>query len=137
MGWDASFSVTVDGQPLHVADWNYTHNCNGMANDVLGDEELRAGALRWWGKQNRPDVAARVASGEMRGSWWECLHGLSGKDGATLLKQIVDAFWADRTRFRAMNPENGWGDFDSFCDVLEEMRAASEKFPSGTWRTSG
>jgi hypothetical protein len=39
--------------------WNYTHNCNGMANAIVPADELRAGALRWWGRRGRADVVER------------------------------------------------------------------------------
>ena len=53
------------------------------------------------------------------------------------LRQVLDAFNTDPRRFRAMNPDNGWGDFDSLSDVLIEMHQASRACPTGQWTVSG
>ena len=110
MSWDVAVHADVDGNPVYLADWNYTHNCNGMANEVLG--------------QDGP-------------SWYRRLDGLEGAAAAALLHQILFGLNANPQHFRAMNPDNGWGDFDSFRARLEEMAAVAEKFPSSQWSASG
>lgn len=89
--------------------WNYTHNCNRMANEVIAPQEV---------------------------SWWKLLDGMDGPDGAALLSRIVDGLRADPEHFRAMNPENGWGNYDSFVALLDEMRRAVPEWPC-SWEVHG
>jgi len=58
--------------------------------------------------------------------WWDSLDGLSGAEGSALLGKIITGLESDPERFRAMNPENGWGDYDSLLGVLREMKRASD-----------
>lgn len=117
MSWDATLETTetrtcphCDGvleQSVHeVGSWNCTHNINPMIRSA-GD----------------PD-------------WWKSLDGLSGTEGKALLERIIMGLEAEPGRFRAMNPENGWGDYDSLLTVLREMRDAVPPEPS-TWRMWG
>lgn len=104
-------------------DWNYTHNCNGMANAVLYDD------------YEQESVFAEVFQPK-RESWWKSLEGKSGQEGALFLDKIIKGLEAEPERFRAMNPDNGWGDYDSFTAKLKEMRDAVTEEPS-KWSTHG
>lgn len=106
-----------------LKEWNYTHNCNGMANAVLDAD------------YEQVPVFTEVF-GKGRTSWWKRLDGLAGPDGAALLDHIIKGLEAEPDRFRAMNPENGWGDYDSFVKVLIDMRDSVPEWPT-TWSTSG
>lgn len=123
MSWDADL---IDDRGHSDGEWNYTHNCNGMANAVL-DENY----------EQRP-VGEEVFCFKDKGhvSWWRRLNGLSGPEGAAFLDTIIRGLEADPERFRAMNPPNGWGDYDSFLKRLTEMRNAVPEWPT-TWRVSG
>lgn len=70
-------------------------------------------------------------------TWWKVLHGLTGAHAAMYLATILRAFDAVPDVFRAMNPSNGWGDFDSLRGVLATMRAWSLAVPQGVWQASG
>lgn len=135
MSWDAHL---YDDRGHWEGDWNYTHNCNGMANDALTEDELTAGSVRWWGRHNRADIVAEYESGERSGgSWWACLDRTSGHEGAALLTRIIKTLEAEPDRFRAMNPDNGWGNYDDFLKVLTDMRdRVPENWPT-IWETSG
>ena len=85
---------------------------------------------------NEPDVVERIRAGEVRGSWWTYLDGMEGPQGAALLDRIVRGLEGDPGRFRVMNPENGWGDYDSFLAVLRDMRKSVPEWPT-TWSVSG
>lgn len=128
MSWDADFyAIDTDGEGYHLRDWNFTHNTNGMINLALGPERIQDTPTPWW------ERISKVAGG----SWWTVLDGMSGNDGHRLLSEVLTAFDAEPARYRAMNPENGWGDFDQLCLVLREMSDLSRRFPTGLWRVSG
>lgn len=106
MSWDLDAHVVVDGNPIRVGDWNYTHNCNGMVRD--------AGV---------PD-------------WLQWDDGISSPDLVAKLATAIAGLEAEPDRFRAMNPSNGWGDYDSLLETLKEIHAQAVKFPSARWSVS-
>lgn len=107
MSWDADL---YDDRGHCEGDWDYTHNCNRMANEVLADDSE---------------------------TWWRRLNGMKGHDGAAFLTRIITGLEAEPDRFRAMNPENGWGDYDTFLKTLTDMRdRVPENWPT-VWSTSG
>ena len=123
MSWNAHLT---DDRGHNEGYWNYTHNCNGMANAVLDpDYQQRSTAEEVFRFKDKTHV-----------SWWKRLDGLSGPEGAALLDRIIRSLEADPERFRAMNPENGWGDYDSFVKLLTEMRDAVPEWPT-TWSVNG
>jgi hypothetical protein len=106
MSWDAEF----DGSA-----WNYTHNTNGMiaaAYETVTGTETKPSDFPILGKIIGP-------------TWWLRLDGMSGAEGSEYLGQIIKGLEADPERFRAMNPENGWGSYDRLLEVLREMKSAS------------
>lgn len=117
MSWDADLVTTatrecphcggtLDQEERMVNSWNYTHNINPMIREA-GDP-----------------------------GWWKSLSGLTGTEGRELLERVIKGLEADPERFRAMNPDNGWGDYDSLLTVLHEMRDAVPPEPA-VWRMSG
>lgn len=93
--------------------WNYTHNTNRMiataaesAGYDLGDE-----------------------------AWYRWLDGRTIDSGRPFLAAIVREMEAHPETYEAMNPENGWGSYDSLLDTLREMRDVRP--PSTTWAVSG
>jgi hypothetical protein len=119
MSWDA---YLTDDRGHSDGEWNYTHNTSPMIYAVLED--------------NGYDLPHDDSRPGRTIAWWQHLRGMSGPDGAAFLDSIIRGLEADPERFRAMNPDNGWGDFDSFVKVLTEMRNAVPEWPS-TWGTSG
>ncbi|MFZ2240551.1 MAG: hypothetical protein WAV90_13640 [Gordonia amarae] len=121
MSWDASLSRSATDED----EWNYTHNCNHMANAVL-----------------YPDFdTSRTVFSELLDpqcpSWWQLLDGLDGPESRRLLDRVITGMRAEPARFRAMNPSNGWGDYDRFLRVLERMRAAIPESGTVRWIVSG
>lgn len=116
MSWDADL-VTPDGET--IGEWNYTHNTNGMIDAVLDAAPVESFAPQVFGS-----------------CWWRTLNGMEGPEGAAFLHRIVTGLEADPARFRAMNPENGWGDYDQLVGVLWEMvRSVPERH--ATWEVCG
>jgi hypothetical protein len=137
VSWDA---YLTDDRGHSDGEWNYTHNCNGMPARVFEDAGYE---LPW---DSRPCYALPIdpatgcltyyPNGRHVVSWWDHLDGMSGPEGAAFLDIIIRGLEADPGRFRAMNPTNGWGDYDSFLKVLQEMRAAVPEWPTA-WSVHG
>jgi hypothetical protein len=111
VSWSVYLNCDCCGSSL--VDQNGTHNVNPMANAVLADNDM-----------------------DNEGTWWKQLDGMGGPDGAHFLDVIIKGMEADPPRFRAMNPPNGWGDYDGFLDMLRKMRARVPECHS-TWSASG
>lgn len=81
---------------------NYTHNVVAMASQAGLYEVV-------W----RPDE-----------------HGYThARDIIPILRSGIKAMKADPDRFKALNPENGWGSYDSFMPWLERYLEACEGNP--------
>ena len=111
MSWDADLECACCKSSLH--EQNYTHNTNRMVNEALA-----------------------TAGYVLTDSWWTHLHGKSGPEGAIMIRDALEVMAADRPRFLAMNPDNGWGDFDRLFDVLTRMCEAVPEHPT-VWRVQG
>lgn len=131
MSWDATLSEIAEikacpdcGRELEkprrgeseVGWWNYTHNVAPMIYDAL-------------------KAAGIELALEER--WWQRLSGMTGADGREYLGKIVRQLEGDPARYRAMNPPNGWGDYDRLLGVLREMRDAAPEGGAFEWHASG
>jgi hypothetical protein len=125
MSWDAWL---VDDRGHTDGEWNYTHNCNGMIELALGDA-VEATAAPWWA-----DLGAGGGIG--RRSWWDLLDGKSGPEGAELLDHVIRSLEAEPETYVAMNPENGWGDYDGLLKVLRDMCRSVPEWPT-RWKVWG
>jgi hypothetical protein len=123
MSWDA---YLVDDRGHDEGSWNYTHNCNGMANLALDAAYKQAASVF--------DEVFCPEPGRL--SWWKRLDGLEGPAGAELLNRIITNMESDPERYRALNPPNNWGDYDSFLKVLRDMRDAVPEWPT-KWAVNG
>lgn len=110
---DAEFSATVintDG----------THNINRIihaAIEATGDTEI----IDFVGDE----------------SWWKALNGMNANWGAYFLDLITGELHKDPEKYRALNPENGWGDYDSILETLQRMKRASVEHPLARWSCGG
>lgn len=122
MSWDL---YLLDDRGHREYELNYTHNVNAMiaaayqAETGEGTEQC-SGPL---GKAIGP-------------AWWDRLDGATGQDGLLYLEAILRGLTADPARYRAMNPANGWGSYDSLVERLREAVAAVPDWPC-TWKASG
>ena len=122
MSWDADL---MDDRGHCEYETNYTHNCNGMIAD----------AMERAGNERPPDAHPVLPIGP---AWWRLMDGLAGKDGSDFLRPIIEQLEADPDHYRAMNPNNGWGNYDQLVTVLKEMRDAPLGLDWPTvWRLSG
>lgn len=106
MSWDIWLETEVDGHKITLpgTSFNYTHNCNRMIRSA-GFTEWPYSVDGWNAEELEPRLYA-----------------------ATVIMA------ADPETYRAMNPENGWGDYDSLMDQLGHVMDVCQKFPSATVR---
>lgn len=107
MSWDAFAFVMVDG---HEVDLPVEFNYTHNTNRMIRE----AGWPEFWPEGPIPaaEVEARLAT-------------------------VIDTMSGQRRRFEAMNPENGWGSYETLLPLLENMRSAAAEYPSATWRFHG
>lgn len=122
MSWDANLVCNACGHT--IGDWNYTHNTNRMVELALERagkaQDLEGTVSPWWSNPNS-DLGSK--------SWWDLLHKAGNVESAQLLGVIVRELEATPELFRAMNPENGWGDYDGVLKSLRAMRDAIPEAP--------
>lgn len=112
MSWDATLT---DDSGHTEGDWNFTHNTSAMIYDALNVQSYEL-----------PDGQP----------WFHHLDGMTGPDGAAFLHVIITGLRGDPERYRAMNPANGWGNYDDLVRVLCEMRDSVPEWPT-TWEAGG
>lgn len=124
-----SWSATLFDDRGHIeGEWNFTHNCNGMINTILDSEYEQVSVA---------EEVFRFKTTERQPTWWKQLDDLDGEQSWVFLDTIIAGLESDPERFRKMNPENGWGDFDSLVKVLKAMREAIPNSWPSRWRVSG
>lgn len=133
MSWDAWLT---DDRGHSEGSWGCTHNTSPMIYAVLRDAGIvlpddTAPCITY---ENGKPVKHPNGYGTI--PWWMHLDGMSGPEGAAFLHVIVSGLEADPQRFRAMNPENGWGDYDGMLKELRAMRDAVPEWPT-TWSAIG
>ena len=98
-------------KPVSVYDNNITHNLSKMASEVKLSNGLSLYDVLW-----RPDE-----------------HELElAEDIAELLDEGWNILISEPDRFRQLNPENGWGNYDGLCKFVYEYRNACWNEPDAT-----
>ena len=69
---------------------------------------------------------------------WSSLVGMKAREAGDHLVAVLDGMTADPEKWRAMNPENGWGDYDRCLQVrlrefAEKCREAGAADRIGGW----
>ena len=112
MSLDVDLMVT---QPVSVYSDNITHNLGKMADAVLLSNGNTLYQVLW-----RPDE-----------------HGFKfAKDIAVLLGEGWKILYENPEKFRAFNPENGWGSYEGLCNFVYNYRNACWENPNGELRIS-
>ena len=88
---------------------NVTHNLGRMANEAGIYKHL-------W----RPDEIGVVVAADL----------------IDPLREGLDKLESDRARFEALNPSNGWGDYDVLVRFVEEYLQACCRYPNAAVRVS-
>lgn len=87
--------------------WNYTSNCARMWRKAMPSTDGLAG-----------------------------LDGKSARTVRAVVKYGIEQMESNPAAYRAMNPPNGWGSFDSQLEALRELLRAVEKAPNTYLRVS-
>lgn len=64
------------------------------------------------------------------------LDGRTARDAADDLVRAVAAMEDQPATYQAMNPANGWGDYDGALDYLRRLRDACHAYPNAAIRIS-
>lgn len=138
MSWDA---ILYDTDEHMFGQWNYTHNTNGMIDCFIQEsadlDKMIERSADWWERRDRFDRAEEYRK-KRHVSWWMALDRMTGPEGRDFLDRCIKVLEADPERFRAMNPENGWGNYEGLLDVLRQMRNAVPTYDTPTkWVVHG
>lgn len=107
MSWDVWLATEVDGHEVEITpSFNYTHNCNPM---------IRLAGFEQWPYE---------------------LNGMACRQFCSKLADALHEMRRTPDRYRAMDPENGWGDFDSLRTQLTKIHDTFDRYPSATVRCS-
>lgn len=78
----------------------------------------------------RPMFKAAIGEEGFCNNW----DGLSAAIAADRCRRTLDAFNADPAKFRALNPANGWGDFEGAREFIQLINDACVLAPNATLR---
>lgn len=76
------------------------------------------------------------------GMWRQAGADLAAFDGdpagecAPLLRAAIEVMESEPATFRAMNPPNGWGDYDDVLEELKRLLKGLEEYPDAIVRVS-
>ena len=94
------------------------------------------------GGPNTHDIWGRNHTSNTASMWREAgadLTEMDGMDAATasyVLTQAIKEIASRPSKYRAMEPENGWGTYDSCLGFLREIRDACDEHPNAALRVS-
>ena len=112
MSLDVYLMVT---KPVEAYSGNITHNLTQMAEHVVLSNKMTLYQVLW-----RPDENG-------------LLHA---RDISELLDEAWNILLADPEKFRAFNPSNGWGSYDTLCEFVYRYRNACWDNPDADVRVS-
>lgn len=135
--WDEKFP---DREPVVVESdddecyWaNITHNLSRMANEAgLYYALWRPGQLK------DPEKSALIEAQEEAGNYSgeggayeiaKTLPTVYARDLIPSMESGLAALKADPARFKALNPENGWGSYEGLVEFVEQYLAACKESP--------
>lgn len=65
------------------------------------------------------------------------LDGMLCRDLHLLLTAGLVDIWENHAEYKALNPENGWGDFEGFVEIFARFTRMTLQYPSGKVEWSG
>lgn len=68
---------------------------------------------------------------------WDLINGKTGEYALPLVQELIVKMKANPKEYRALNPSNGWGDYDSFLkEFLEPIAESCRDHPDAIIRVS-
>jgi hypothetical protein len=67
---------------------------------------------------------------------WREFMGMSGSEAGPIWRKVHDRLTADPEGCRALNPPNGWGNYEQAVEVIGALAAACDAYPDakiGGW----
>lgn len=103
MSYDISLMINTSIEDKEVAEiGNYTYNCSKMF----------------------------VIASECDKSLGD-LHEMSCKDAEAIVAKAVENMQKAPAKYKAMNPENGWGSYETFLPFIEKLLREIRANPNG------
>jgi len=138
--WDARFPgrepVTISDDHDEVYWANVTHNLGKMASEAGIYYAL------WRPHELDPELHAQIKAQEALRNY-EGAYALEHAAPPVFAHQLIEPLRAglallkaEPARFEALNPENGWGSYESFVPWVEKYLRACEENPDATVRVS-
>lgn len=110
MGWDFSMEVDLGGpEPVDLGDEyeaGYTYNVSPMFFDAFGEDGIRG------------------------------IDGLIGSEAQQRIESALEKMQGDPDRYIAMNPKNGWGNYDGAVELLCRLRGWCISAPKARMRVT-
>ena len=63
---------------------------------------------------------------------WQDFIGMCAGDAGPIWQKVADELRADPDKYKAMNPPNGWGDYEGAVEVISALAAACARYPDAT-----
>jgi hypothetical protein len=116
-----SYDITLETTPVEEE----CHHCDGTGRVTSSDE------LTWWNYTSNCSGMWRKAGADLA-----AFEGKTAGECAPVLAAAIDAMKADPEPYRAINPSNGWGDYDSLLSSLRTLLRDFEDHPEAIVRVS-
>lgn len=103
-----------------------------MEVDLGGEEPARLDDLDWWNYTSNVAPMWCLAMPETEGL--AGMAGMQAGEAAVVLARGIGCMETDPDAYRALNPANGWGDFDGQLTRLKDLLIAFRAQPRATVR---
>jgi len=127
--WPDSDVEEMEFETDTVFDWNITHNLGEMAAAAGLYEALwRPYRLREWYGIPEGDRDAEYA--------FEANQVILANELIEFLRQGLHRLKSDPEKYRKLNPENGWGDYEGLVEFASKYLDACYEYPDAVVETS-
>jgi hypothetical protein len=116
-----SYDINLETTPVEEE----CHHCDGTGRVTSSDE------LTWWNYTSNCAGMWRKAGADLA-----AFHGKPASECTPSLKSAIEAMENDPETFRAMNPANGWGSYDSLLEALKTLLKDFQEHPDAIVRVS-
>lgn len=67
---------------------------------------------------------------------WDVIKGKKARDCFLTIHGLIEAMESDPEGYKALNPSNGWGDYENFLWFLRDFRTALTGYPNAVFDIS-